>query len=347
MIKDGITGWLSKNMPAGQSLGRFALWQTVAVLAAVVLLALCPLFLGNYRLNMLIMILSSAYLAQCWNLMSGYAGQFSFGHAAFYGLGAYTSSLLYTRFGVTPWAGMFVGMAVAGAAAALIGFLSFRYNLKGDYFALVTLAFAEIFRVIFNNTKALGAAGGVSIKFQRDWTVMQFAGKTGYFYMMLIMVLLLALAMYFLRRTKTGLYLVAIRENESAASALGINCMGYKMAAVVVSAMLAALGGTFYAQYYLFMDPHIVFSVAVSVSAITPCIIGGVGTVFGPIIGAFIIVPISELTNAMLGKYVGMNMVVYGAILVGAILLMPGGVTGFVENSLQKKSRKESQHGAS
>ena len=333
----GLTGKLLRNMPGAA--GKMSKLQIAGILAISAAVLLSPLFLSNYRMNLIISILSAAYLAQCWNLMSGFTGQFSFGHAAFYGLGAYTSSILYTDFGVTPWFGMLVGMVVAGVVAAVIGYLSFHYNLRGDYFALATLAFAEILRVIFKNTPALHAASGVSLTFKRDWTAMMFGGKQGYLYMAFIMLALLTFALYKMRRTKSGLYFVAIRENEDAAKALGINAFKYKMIALIASAMLTALGGTFYAQYYLYIDPTIAFGSTISVNAIAPCIIGGVGTIFGPILGACILEPISELTNACLSQYVGMNMVIYGAILVAAIILMPHGVLGLWDKF---KNRKKS-----
>ena len=301
-------------------------WALIALICIVVFIA--PSYMSKYEMNILITILSTAYLAQCWNLMSGFTGQFSFGHAAFYGLGAYTSSLLYVDFGISPWIGIIMGMLVAGVVAAIIGFLSFYYNLKGDYFALATLAFAEILRAIFKNTKGLKAAAGVSITYNKDVSLMQFAGKSGYLYMIFIMLFIITVGIYFLKKTKTGLYFVAIRENEDAAKALGINGFKYKMMGLIASAMLTALAGTFYAQYYLYIDPTIVFGSTVSTNAITPCIIGGVGTVFGPILGAFIIQPISILTNAYLSKFIGLNMIVYGLILCLVIIIMPNGVLG-------------------
>ena len=309
-------------------------WIIVVVLSIFVFIS--PNFLSRYQMNIAITILSTAYLAQCWNLMSGFTGQFSFGHAAFYGLGAYTSSLLYVDYGITPWVGMLIGMVVAGLVAALIGYLSFHYNLKGDYFALATLAFAEILRVIFKNTKAFKAAAGVSITYKKDIGVLQFSSKAGYMYMIFIMLLLITLGIYFLKKTKVGLYFVAIRENEDAAKALGINAFKYKMIGLIASAMLTALAGTFYSQYYLYIDSTIVFGSTVSTNAITPCIIGGVGTVLGPILGAFIIQPISLITNAYLSKYVGLNMVVYGLILCLVIILMPNGVLGLIKKGRAK-----------
>lgn len=326
-----VLGEFLKKATVSTSNGKMTLPQIVIVTVLSIFVLLTPQLLSNYRLNLIISILTAAYFAQCWNLMSGYTGQFSFGHAAFYGIGAYTSSILFVDFGVNPWIGLILGMVAAGIVAAGIGYLSFHYNLKGDYFALATMAFCEIFRVIFKNTKALHAASGVSIPFSKNIALMQFGSKAGFLYVAYIMLALITFGLYKIRRTKMGLYFVAVRENEDAARALGINTFKYKMLALIASAMLSAIGGTFYAQYYLYIDPTIAFGNTVSVSAITPCIIGGVGTVFGPIIGAAILEPVSEITNAALSNFVGMNMVVYGLILVIVIMVMPKGVIGLVQ----------------
>ncbi|MCQ2522804.1 MAG: branched-chain amino acid ABC transporter permease [Lachnospiraceae bacterium] len=312
----------------------------VLMIIGLVFVIVSPMILTNYRLNLIITILRIAYLAQCWNLMSGYCGQFSFGHAAFFGVGAYTSSLLYTELGLTPWVGMIVGMITAGIIGAIIGVLSFMYNLKGDYFALVTLAFAEILRVIAKNSGWLKGAQGVSITFKKDISIMQFPTKAGFVYFALILLVLITAFLFILQKTKMGKYFIAIRENEDAARALGINTFKYKMIALVLSAMLTAIAGTFYAQYYLHIDPEIVFLSSVSVDAIIPCILGGVGTVFGPIIGACIIEPISELTNVYLSGLPGMNMVTYGLILVVVIIVLPNGVLGLADSIKDKLSTK-------
>ena len=337
-----LTGSILKR--TGKSASKqITLPGIVVMVVALIFFIASPMMFTNYRLNLIINILRIAYLAQCWNLMSGYCGQFSFGHAAFFGIGAYTSSLLYTELGVTPWIGMFVGMAVAGLIGAIIGVLSFVYNLKGDYFALVTLAFAEILCVIAKNTGFLKAAQGISITYKKDMAVMQFPTKAGFVYFGLILLVLITLFLFCLQRTKMGKYFIAIRENEDAARALGINTFRYKMIALILSAMFTAVAGTFYAQYYLHIDPDIVFVSSVSVDAIIPCILGGVGTVFGPIVGACIIQPVSEFTNVALSKMPGMNMVTYGLILVIAIIVLPNGVLGLVEkisSKIKSKSKK-------
>lgn len=339
-MEKGITASvMNRTVKAGNK--KVSVLGYGVMIAGLIFFIISPHILSNYRLNLVISILRIAYLAQCWNLMSGYCGQFSFGHAAFFGVGAYTSSLLYTELGVSPWIGLFVGMAAAGVLGAIIGILSFVYNLKGDYFALVTLAFAEILRVVAKNTAFLKGAQGVSITFKKDWTVMQFPTKAGFVYMALIMVILITAFLFFIQKTKMGQYFIAIRENEDAAKALGINIFKFKMIALIVSAMLTAVAGTFYSQYYLHIDPEIVFEAGVSVDAIIPCILGGVGTVFGPIIGACIIEPISELTNVYLSGMPGMNMVTYGLILVVAIIVLPHGVLDLVSKLTSKLFNKK------
>lgn len=342
-VEENFLGTFLKKVTISTSNGKLTLPQIIIIGAVCVFILLTPQMFSNYRLNLVISILTTAYFAQCWNLMSGYTGQFSFGHAAFYGIGAYTSSILFVDFGINPWIGLVCGMIASGIVAALIGYLSFHYNLKGDYFALATMAFCEIFRVIFKNTKALHAASGVSIPLSKKFSLMQFGSKAGFLYVAFIMLAVITFGLYKIRRTKMGLYFVAVRENEDAARALGINAFKYKMIALIASAMLSAVGGTFYAQYYLYIDPNICFANTVSVSAITPCIIGGVGTVFGPIIGAAIIKPISELTNSALSSFVGMNMVVYGLILVIVIMVMPKGVIGLVQELRVKMGKKKTE----
>ena len=184
-----------------------------------------PLIADGYILSIGISVMIAALLGQSWNLMSGYAGQFSFGHAAFFGLGAYTSAILYMDFGVTPWVGMFAGMIISGVVGLAIGYLSFRYRLKGEYLALATLAFAEIFRILFNNTKALKGATGILIPYKQDWTVFAFASDRTYFYVIAIMVALATLCIWWMMKNKNGLDLVAIRENQDAAGSLGVNVL--------------------------------------------------------------------------------------------------------------------------
>ncbi len=308
---------------------------TLSVLLIVGLLF--PLFADFYVLCIGISVLIAALLGQSWNIMSGYAGQFSFGHAVFFGIGAYTSTALYTMLGVNPWIGMFIGAGVAAGVGAIIGFLSFRYKLRDDYFALATLAFAEIFRIIVNNTKSLGGATGILIPYLQDPLKFQFVSDKTYYYVILIFVAVATVFIALMSRSKLGLNLVAIKGNQEAAAALGVNVLKYKLIAISSSAAFAALAGTFYAQYYGFIDPSIVFAATISVEAIVPCIIGGSGTLYGPLLGALLIIPLQELCNSVFTSISGVNMIVYGAVIVAFILFCPDGIFGRVMKLKGKK----------
>lgn len=309
----------------------------LVLLIAVV--AVFPLVSDGYILSIGISVMIAALLGQSWNLMSGYAGQFSFGHAAFFGLGAYTSSILYMDYGITPWIGMLAGMAVAGLVGIIIGYLSFRYRLKGDYFALATLAFAEILRILFNNIKALKGAAGILIPYRQDWTAFAFKSDRTYFYVISCMVAMATFCIWWIMKHRIGLNLVAIRENQDAAGSLGVNVLKYKLIAIAVSAAMAAMAGAFYAQYYGFIDPTVAFAAEISVEAIVPCIIGGAGTFLGPIFGAFLIIPIQEICNSLFTNIGGINMIVYGAVIVVFIIFCPNGFYGKILKRKRKNER--------
>ncbi len=310
-------------------------WIAASVL--IIAVTVFPLVADGYVLSIGVSVMIAALLGQSWNLMSGYAGQFSFGHAAFFGLGAYTSAILYTDYGITPWLGMLVGMLVAACVGIGIGYLSFRYRLKGDYFALATLAFAEIFRILFNNLKVLKGATGILIPYKQDWTEFAFASDISYFYVISAMVLAATVCIFLLMKFKVGLNLVAIRDNQDAAAALGVNVLKYKLIAIAISAAIAAAAGAFYAQYYGFIDPSVAFAAEISVEAIVPCIIGGAGTLLGPILGAFVIIPIQEICNSLFTNIGGINMIVYGVVIVVFIIFCPNGFYGMILKRRRKK----------
>ncbi len=294
-----------------------------------------PLLSGRYMLSVGISVLLMALLGQSWNIMSGYAGQFSFGHAAFFGIGAYASSILYIDYGVSPWLGMVVGMVLAALVGVLIGFLSFRYKLRGDFFALVTLAFAEILRVLFNNTKALKGAAGVLIPYKDEWSEFQFANDRIFYFVLLGMVIAATIFIGVMSRRKLGMCLVAIKENQEAAGSLGVPVLQYKLIAMAISAAIAAMAGTFYAQYYGFIDPSVVFAATISVEAIVPCIIGGAGTLGGPLLGAMIIIPLQELSNNLFEGTNGLNMIIYGALIVLFVVFCRDGIYGTIISRLK------------
>lgn len=303
----------------------------VALGMAVAILIVLPLLMDDYLQNILILIFLYAFLSQAWNIMSGYSGQFSFGHAVFFGEGAYISTVLLTKYGVTPWIGMLAGAAVACLTGGVIGYLSFRYKLRGTYFSLATLAFAEILRVTVENLAFFNKTLGIMIPLDENPLLFQFPSRLAYYYVILLMTGLITLLVFWVNKSRLGYNLVAIRENEDAAKSLGVNTFWNKMAAIGLSSALTALGGTFYAQYILFIKPATVFASDMSINILLPAIVGGVGTVLGPIAGALLVIPLGELTSNFLGDFAGVNLVAYGLLLVLIILYMPNGLLGFFQ----------------
>ncbi len=300
-------------------------------LAAAALALGAPPFASPYVVHILILVLFFAYLGTAWNILGGYAGQFSFGHAAFFGLGAYTSTLLLVRADVSPWLGFWAGGLVAAAFGCFAGSLAFRYGLRGPYFALVTLAFAEMLRLIAVNWMGIGGPMGILIPLPPggdSWWRLQFREKLPYYYVMLG---LLGVALWLTRRlerSRLGYTLAAIRENEDAAEASGVDTRRAKLAAMALSSFLTALGGTFYAQYFSFVDPTLAFGVPVSVEILLRPIVGGPGTLAGPLLGSLVLTPLSELTRWAIHGRPGVDLMIYGAILVLVITFLPRGLIG-------------------
>ncbi len=311
----------------------------ITLIGLIAVAVIFPFFADYYMLCIGISVLIAALLGQSWNIMSGYAGQFSFGHAVFFGIGAYVSTSLYTMFGVSPWIGMVVGAIAAATVGCIIGFLSFRYKLRDDYFALATLAFAEIFRIIFNNSSAFGGAAGILIPYLNDPLQYQFVNDETYYIVILLLVGVATAFIAWMSHHKLGLNLIAIKANQEAAGALGVNVLKYKLIAISVSAVFAALAGTFYAQFYGFIEPSLVFASTISVEAIVPCIIGGSGTLCGPLLGALLIIPLQEICNSAFTAISGINMIVYGLLIVAFILFCPDGIYGRIAKRLSRKEK--------
>jgi branched-chain amino acid transport system permease protein len=302
-------------------------------IAGIVLLVflLIPLMVkSNYILNIFIMIFFYGYLAYSWNILGGFLGQHSFGHALFVGIGAYTSTLLFTHLNLTPWIGMWAGGVCGGLAGLFLGYLSFRYGLKGPYFIMVTIAFAETFMYIALNIRAIGGASGLNVPLMgHNPFFFQFSEKIYYYYIILAMITIIMFITYMIRKKRMGFYLLAIRENEDAAQILGVAAMKYKLFATVISAFFCALGGTFYAQYIMFIDPPSILGLGLSVEMVIYVFIGGEGTVLGPLFGAFFLFPLGELTrNIFAGQTGGIHLMIYGAIFVVAMIFMPEGIVG-------------------
>lgn len=300
--------------------------------AAVLALLLVPLIADRYVISVMVLIFYFAFVGQAWNIMMGFAGQLSLGHALYVGLGAYAAAALYVHFGVAPWIGLWAGMALAVAFGALIGLLSFRFGIEGVYFALLTIAFAEFTRIGFDHIGWTGGSGGFFIPVQ--FGVIQphnLRGPPVMFYYIVLALALGALALCRgLMRSRIGYYWLAIREDQEAARALGIDVFKYKMIAVMLSAALASIGGVIYAFYYNGLWPAETFSVNRSIEIILAPIVGGLGTLMGPIVGAFILTPLGEALLAGLeaiGWAVpGVKQVFYGLVLMIIVWFLPAGV---------------------
>jgi len=313
-------------------------WAVVAALA--VLLAL-PAVLSSYAVTIFILIFFYGFLGQAWNIVGGYAGQLSVGHAAFVGVGGYTAAMLSIEAGLTPWVGMFVGAALAALLGAIIGYLGFRFGLRGFYFVLLTVAFAEICRIAVSNIDAIGGALGLYITFTGDPRQFQFRDGRVYYYIALALMLAATATAWAIERQRFGIYLAAIREDEAAAEALGVNALKYKMLAMVVSSFLTGLGGTFYAFYLFSLQPNTLFGIPLSVEIIIRPIVGGAGTLLGPILGSFILTPLAELSRLYLGQggLHGAHLIAYGVLLIGVVLFLPEGAYPRLRRVLQRRSR--------
>jgi branched-chain amino acid transport system permease protein len=307
----------------------------------IALAIIAPTLLTPFLLHVAIMILLFAFLGTAWNILCGYTGKLAWGHAAFFGIGAYASTALYMFYGITPWVGMFVGALLAAAYGALCGIFVFRFGLGGHYLVIATKALAEIVRVIFINWADMGGAWGLLMPVVPDsWYDFQFhATRLPYYYIAFVMLLVILFIEMKIVKSKFGYYFIAIREDEDMAESLGINTFKYKLFAMIISAALTAFAGTFYAQYVLYIAPDTVMPVGMSTDILIGPVVGGMGTIGGPIIGAMLIQPIHELTRAYVIAYTGragLDYVVAGLLMVLVTLLRPRGVIEWVEKAYNR-----------
>ena len=305
----------------------------LALLAA----ALAPVGISSkFYLDVLTLIFFTAYIGQSWNILGGYAGQFSFGGVMFFGTGAYTSSILLVTFGIPPLIGIFVAVLMGAFLGFLVGYLSFRSGLRGSYFALITLAFAELLRVLANSVEFTGGGVGLFLTYAPGLKNLQFVSPTGFYYFSLfLLVISLAIALW-LERSRFGAQLIAIRENEEAAEALGIDTLKCKLYAIMIMGGMGGGAGTFYAQKYLYIDPPISYSIALSVEMLLVSIVGGLGTVFGPLIGSVVLHFVNEVARHFIDTP-GLSLIVYGVILIFIISYLPNGLVGLFRTSRGKK----------
>ena len=305
------------------------------VLLALVLVALAmvPLLTAsNVVLNFLVQMLLVALVAQGWNVLGGYGGQYSFGHAAFFGTGAYVSAILQMRYGVNAWVAFALGVAGGAMIGAVIGALTFRSGLRGSYFALVTLAFAEVLRILASVAPITGAGVGILVTLDLRPQAFQFQSRAPFYWIILALVAASIVIARAIGRTRFGAWLVAVRESEDAAKAVGINPARVKLAAMTASAAITAAGGAFYLQYFLFIDSGIAYGPWISIEALLAPIVGGVGTVYGPLLGALVVKTLGEVTKLVVGDAPGLDLVIYGGVLILIVAFAPNGIAGLLND---------------
>ncbi len=315
--------------------GFLAIAVVVAALAAV------PLFVhSNVVLNFLVVTLMIGLAGQGWNIIGGYGGQYSFGHAAFFGTGAYVTAILQVHYGVNAWIGFLAGIVAGAAVGGIIGGLAFRAGLRSSYFALVTLAFAEVLRILASVAPITGAGVGLLVKLDLRAQSFQFQSRAVFYYVVLALVAIGLLVAQWLERSRFGVWLIAVRENEDAAMALGVNATAVKLIAMVISAAITAAAGCFYAQYFLFVDSSIAYGTWISIEALLTPIIGGVGTVFGALVGALVVKSHGEGAKFVTGDEPGLDLMTYGVMLVLVIAFAPRGLVGALADARAGLTRR-------
>lgn len=325
-------------------MGRWSARGFVAAgVLAIGLIILPQVVSSAFAVDILIRILLFAFIGAAWNLMGGYAKQLSLGHAAYFGLGAYTSTIMQIDFGISPWIGMVVGGGVAALGSLPIGWLCFR--LRGPYFTIATIATAQVLMLIFLKFRGLawGAEGTTIPNLGDAPLMMQFDDKASYYYVVLGLLAIALAITYWVERSWVGYYLLAIGEDEDAAEAIGVDGPKMKRLIYLISAFLTGMAGTFYTQYIYFIDPTTAFSFNISIEAALVSIVGGIGTLWGPVIGTVLLETTSALLQSWLGNSIaGIQLTVYSVILMAVILWRPTGIMGFINEVLQRRSRPKS-----
>ena len=301
-------------------------------LILILLMAVLPLIPQNpFYEDIIVSSFFFGAMAMAWNLVGGFAGQISLGHTAFFGIGAYTSTLLYLHYGLSPWLGMLAGTILSVLVAIGIGIPCFR--LKSHFFALATIAVGEVLRFLASYWRGLTQGGvGLLIPFKPGIENFMFKSKLPYAYIALALMLVMLMICYWIRHSRFGFHLISLREDQDAAESLGVNSSRDKLKVLIVSVIFTSISGTFYAQYILFIDPFTLFSLGVSIELALFAIIGGLGTVAGPILGAFLLTPLDVFLRAWLGGVsAGLNFIVYGLVLMVAVKYFPMGISGWVK----------------
>ena len=325
-----------------KSLGNLTLPRFYVPALALFLIALTPFLISNsYIINVLIITMLFAVLSGAWNILGGYTGQFSMGHAAFFGIAAYTSTILFLDWGISPWIGMFIGFGISMVIGLSTGVLFFKLN--GPYFTFATIAFAETLRILFMNlTPLTGGANGLNLPFLGNSPInFQFSGRTPFYMIILLLLVGVIFLTYKIRNSRIGLRFIAIREDEKAAQSLGINVLHHKLLALTASVFFVSLAGTFYAQFMLFIDPESTMSLNLSILIVLSAIIGGTGSILGPILGSFLLRPLGEITRVFFGgSFAGASLLIYGIILILTLLYLPQGITDKIAKSYESALKK-------
>lgn len=300
-----------------------------AIAGFVLLVGGAALFIDSgVALNFMMLALYATLLAQAWNMLGGFGGQFSFGHALFFGSGAYVQAMAQLHGGMNPWLALPLAIASAALVGLGVGALAFRYGLKGSYFALITLAFAEVFRILALSLPFTGAGVGLMLPLRTAASNLQFESSRAFVLLVLGFVAVALCVTAWLRHSRFGAQLQAVRDNEDAARALGIDPLRTKLAACVLSGAFMGAAGAFYVQVFHYIDPAIAFGPTTSVEALLGAIVGGMGTLWGPVLGALALHLLSDLTRNLFGALPGINMVIYGVVLVLIVMFMPRGIAG-------------------
>ncbi len=307
-------------------------YKIVSILAIIGFLMLYPwIFTTPFPRHVMIILLMYIVLGQAWNILAGYSGQLSLGNQIFFTLGAYTSTMLVVRLGIPPWIGIIPGIVISSIAAISIGILCF--NLKGHYFAIATIGLSEIIYIVFLNWEFVNSSYGFQIPFKKgSLYYMMWADKAPYYYFIFVMAILVTAFVWKMERSTLGTYLRAIKEDEERAKSLGIDSRKYKLLAFVISAVITTISGTFYAQYILYIDPDSLLNLDFALLIIILPIVGGMGTVWGPVLGACLLVPLAEyMRTAFGGGGRGIHLLIYGFIIIMIAVYEPRGLIGIMK----------------
>jgi len=340
---EALASAMAEPLRAPATFKRRAAYATLAL----ALVAFPHVFDSSFLHHVMIILFMYALMAQSWNILAGFCGQISLGHAAFFGVGAYSTGYLFFAYQLSPWIGLGVGVVLAMLLAVAIGIPTFR--LRGHYFAIATLLIGEGVQIFFQRWELVGAASGIFLPIVREqaWLNFQFHGtKLPYYYIILAFLALATFVVWRLDRSRIGFYFRAIRDEPEAASSLGVNVTLYKSFAFMISAGLMSMAGAFYCQYVLVIDPETVFPLSMSILVVLMAVMGGAGTLWGPIIGAAVLVPLSELTRIYFGGTGGsLDLMIYGALIVLICIFKPEGLVGTVKVLRSATSEEKTDHG--